>query len=130
MRDFLGRRVILPGRVDRGAARIRLADPGSGQDWIDTEQDLSEFTDGAEVSIHTRPEDIEMTAAPGGGAAPGPNQVRATILTTAYLGNRIEYVAGVGGRDTVLIGDRHHPLPAGAEVFLQLDPRAVTVWSR
>ena len=73
-----------------------------------------------------RPEDIRI-APP---AAPGANQLCASVESVTYLGDRIEYtVRTAGGRQLTVLGPKHDPYHPGTPVSLCVDTRQATVWS-
>jgi ABC-type Fe3+/spermidine/putrescine transport system ATPase subunit len=73
-----------------------------------------------------RPEDVNLAPS----AVAGANQLRATVETVAYLGERIEYVVRTaGGRSFVVFSSRRDRYEVGDSVGLQVDTQEATVWA-
>jgi len=121
--DFLGRTVILEGRLTRGAEgnQIDLLH-GSGRLRMRNHRP-GDFTEGGRVRIISRPEDIEIL--PMGELSP--NQVVARVEEVAYLGDHFEYSVSLGGRSFVLAAGKRQHYAVGSEIRLAFDPERLTL---
>ena len=121
--DFLGRTVILQGRVQRSkeGAWVDLLN-GSGRLSLKDDH-VGRFAEGEEVRILSRPEDVAIL--PAGEAAP--NRVAAKVEEAAYLGDHFEYSVSSGGRSFVLSAGKRERFEVGSEVRLAFDPERFTV---
>jgi iron(III) transport system ATP-binding protein len=121
--DFLGRTLMLEGKLGKGEE----------QGWVDLVQGagrillsgdhIGKFSEGEEVRVISRPEDVEIL--PAGEASR--NQVRAKVEEVAYLGDRFEYSINAGGRTFVLSAGKKVRFSSGSEVLLAFDPEHLTV---
>ncbi len=121
--DFLGRTVTLLGRVrrDEEGAWVDLPN-GSGRLFLKNDYS-GKFTEGGQVRILSRPEDIDIL--PTGELCP--NQVKAEVEEVAYLGDHLEYSVNAGGRSFVLSAGKKERFEAGSEIRLAFDPNRLTV---
>ena len=128
VRDFLGRRLVLPGRLSRssGSPVVKLDDPSLGQESLTVPGAADDLPEGSAVGIYCRPEDV--TILPDAGGPLGLNQVRTRVTSAAYLGDCMEYVVKVSASSSVLSGPRRTPHAMGDSVVLQIDPAQATVW--
>jgi ABC-type Fe3+/spermidine/putrescine transport system ATPase subunit len=115
--------VVLEGRARREAGRgwIDLVDGGTR--LILGEDHCGCFTDGNQVRVISRPEDIDIL--PMGET--GVNQAVAKIDEVAYLGDHIEYNVSAGGRSFVLSAGKKARYQVGSQVRLAFDPERLTV---
>jgi ABC-type Fe3+/spermidine/putrescine transport system ATPase subunit len=121
--EFLGRTVSLEGRVRREA----------GRGWIDILHETGRFaiavnhgdrfSEGDQVRILTRPEDIDIL--PMGKVEA--NHLVAKIEEVAYLGDHVEYSVSAGGRSFLLAAGKRERHPVGTEVRLLLNPDQITI---
>lgn len=121
--DFLGRTVILRGLLRRSKEEtwIDLAS-GSGRLALQGNH-LGHFTEGEEVRVLSRPEDIEIL--PGGEACP--NQLKAAVEMVAYLGDHLEYSVSTGGQSFVLAAGKKARYSVGDWIRLAFDPVRLTI---
>ncbi len=118
--DFLGRTVIVRGTVRKQ----------SGSGWIDVQGGRlvlqsaldGKFSDGEQVRILSRPEDIALLPA---GAA-GANEIAGKIERVAYMGDRLEYTVNAAGRSVILPAAKKERYAVGADIRLAFDPACVT----
>jgi ABC-type Fe3+/spermidine/putrescine transport system ATPase subunit len=115
--DFLGRTVVVKGRVQNEGGRKWVDVQGAGRVATD-----GAFAEGDEVRILSRPEDI--TLLPIGEV--GPNQVAGKVERVAYMGDHFEYTISAAGRTLVLPASKKDPYAPGAGVRLAFDPARVT----
>ena len=120
--DFLGRTIVLRGTVrkDRGRGRVDIY--GSGEIDIPTTFE-GELSDGAEVRVLTRPENV--TLGPQGPATP--NQITGRVENVIYMGDHLEYAVSAGGRSLALAASKKDRHQVGAEILLVFDPDNVTI---
>jgi ABC-type Fe3+/spermidine/putrescine transport system ATPase subunit len=123
VRDFLGRVVTVEGTLTRTPDGVRVF---FGETHADVATDAPGVADGDRVALCCRPEDLDIRPAPA--ARPGPNELRATVESAAYLGDSIEYVLRIGAGTAVVTGSRHDRYDAGDQLALTVDPRRATVW--
>ncbi|WP_329110673.1 ABC transporter ATP-binding protein [Micromonospora sp. NBC_01699] len=128
VRDFLGRLVMIEGILDRTGSgpRVLTRAEGLGQEHVTVDEAPPDLPDGARVGIFCRPEDLDIRARGDGPA--GPNEVRAVVVSAAYLGDCLEYVLDVGGSTAVVTGTRRSVHAIGDIVLLAVDPARATVW--
>ena len=123
--EFLGRTVVLEGRVKNNGEIpwIELLQGGGGLVMKDDLRD--KFSDGEQVRVISRPEDIDIL--PRGQLSK--NQIAAKVEEVAYLGDRFEYSVSVGKRTFVLSAGKRERLTVGAEIRIAFDPEHLTVLS-
>ena len=120
VRDFLGRVVTLE-IIARDARATVAGEPG-----VELDLPPESIPSAGRLVFACRPEDIRI-APP---AAPGANQLCASVESVTYLGDRIEYtVRTAGGRQLTVLGPKHDPYHPGTPVSLCVDTRQATVWS-
>ena len=86
------------------------------------------MSEGNEVFLGVRPEDIDVMAATG--SSPPPGTISGRVGTALFLGERIEYHIEVDRQKEIRIyGDRHTPLQDGTTVWLKLRPDGHSAWS-
>ena len=125
VRDFLGRCVVLDGRVcgDAGA-RIALAD-GQTELVCDGVENARTLTAGEPVVVAVRPEDVQIADE---GQAAGDNIVPGLVETLLFVGDRAECRVRVGAEQLVLYVPRRTQLQPGQTVALHFPRRALSVW--
>jgi ABC-type Fe3+/spermidine/putrescine transport system ATPase subunit len=121
--NFLGRTVIIKGTLRKDAGRSWVDMGGTGRVAVQTD---GTFSDGADVRLLSRPEDIALL--PMGEIEP--NQVAATIQHVAYMGDHLEYTIMAAGRVLILPSSKRTPHAVGADVRLAFDPNCVTALSQ
>ena len=120
--DFLGRTIVVKGTLHKDSVSRWIDIQGNGRVVMPTASD-DPFSDGAEVRLLSRPE--EVTLQPNG--ALGLNQVSGKVEAVVYMGDRLEYTISVGARSLVLDATKHDSYPVGAAVRLTFNPARVTV---
>lgn len=126
VRDFLGRMLALRGTLSRigGSCRVIIQD----SDRVITVADApTALTDGSPVGIYCRPEDVDILPM-GSDAGPDGNEIPASILSVAYLGDCLEYVVRVGGEEAVLTAPRSRSYRVGDGVILRVPADRAIVW--
>jgi iron(III) transport system ATP-binding protein len=120
--DFLGQVNHVRSRIARtaeGACVARVEGVDGAQVPLPADQSWKED---AEVVLAFRPTDVQVLPASGDGAW------RGTIVSTAYLGERVEYVVELGSCQVRASGPAAGSLSQGASVQLQISPAAIRVW--
>ncbi len=130
VRDFLGKTVLLRGRIAASGTdgQVAVAVNGAAQCTLfGSGYDVSGFTLGQDVNLAIRPEDIEIAAAEGVEPAAGtiPGQVEARL----FIGERTEYRVIVPDQGPLLVyGRRDQVLEEGAAVALRPRGQNIAVW--
>ena len=94
-------------------SRVELAVPLDGDEgWRDGDEAVLAFRS---ADVRVRPED-------GPGVWPG------VVLAAVYLGERIEYVIGLGPAEVRASGPVADPLGKGTPVRLDIPARAIRAW--
>ncbi|MGH7767910.1 MAG: ABC transporter ATP-binding protein [Candidatus Binatia bacterium] len=129
-RDFLGKVFALTGKIVEANAdgckvelrdlaappvRVRACPPPAGGAW----------TAGMEVMVAIRPEQIALSSSTTDGKR---NVLPVTLQASQFLGDRYEYTVGVGSESRVLTTPASNPLKPGQQIYLELDPEAITLW--
>ena len=120
--DFLGQVDHVDARVARtadGAYVARLDDVAGAPVPLAAEH---AWRDGEPVVLAFRTSDVRLAPDGGDGHWPG------TILSTMYLGERIEYVVQLGTAHVRASGTVTEPFPAGAKVHLEIPAGAIRAW--
>jgi iron(III) transport system ATP-binding protein len=120
--DFLGQVDHVEARVVRsadGAWFARLDDDHGARVPLATDQS---WRDGDRVVLAFRSSDVRVCPVDGNGHWQG------TILSTMYLGERVEYVVKLGAAHVRASGGVTDSFPAGATVQLQISPSAIRAW--
>ena len=121
--DFLGRTVVLEGRVRRAEQGISVElVGGDGRLGLGLDHCVG-FAEDETVRVVSRPEDIRILPL----ALPGLNQVKAKVKEVVYLGDRLEYSVSACGRSLVLLAAKQERYPVGAEIVLEFDPKRLTL---
>ena len=131
VRDFLGRTIILAGRVANAvnghvSAVVDAARSGTVTCRADDSADLGE---GEACYVAIRPEQVEVEAAGRAGATSRNNQLEGRIEALLFVGERYEASIRLAGGETVMVY-----LPAtsdwveGQEVVMTLPEEQVRVW--
>ncbi len=128
-RDFLGKVFALPGRIVEATGeecRVELRDHAGPPVCVRAHRvGESPWAAGEEVTIAIRPEQISVTKSAGAGSG---NVLAVTLQASQFLGDRYEYTVAVGGESRVLTAPAAQPLKPGQQIYLQLDPEAITLW--
>src|SRR5262249_35333467 len=85
----------------------------------------SAWAAGRDVMVAIRPEQISVTRSAGDGRG---NVLAVMLQASQFLGDRYEYTVKVGGESRVLTAPAAQPLKPGQQIYLQLDPEAITLW--
>jgi iron(III) transport system ATP-binding protein len=120
--DFLG-------QVDHVAARVVRTPDGTYVALLDDVQGErvplaadQAWQDGEPVILAFRSSDVRVCPVDGNGHWQG------TIVSTMYLGERVEYVVKLGTAQVRASGTVTDSFPAGATVQLQIPPAAIRAW--
>ncbi len=117
--DFLGRTVIVKGTMRKDAGQSWVDMQGAGRVAVRAD---GAFSEGAEVRLLSRPEDIALL--PMGELEP--NQVAGKVEHVAYMGDHLEYTVSAAGRTLILPASKKTPHAIGADVRIAFDPTCVT----
>ncbi|MEE8307796.1 MAG: ABC transporter ATP-binding protein [Gammaproteobacteria bacterium] len=120
--DFLGRTVIVRGKVRKDAGSGWVDVQGKGMIVMQAEVGGA-FSDGDDVRVLTRPEDISLH--PMGEV--GPNQIAGKIEGITYMGDHLEYTIRAADRTLTLAASKKESFPVGAEIRLAFDPDSITI---
>ena len=131
VRDFVGRTLLFKGRVETSnpSGQIAIALAGARDCVIfGRSYNPDGIKNGNSVFIAVRPEDVEIHPAPS--AATPSGLIGATVKTTLFVGERIEYQVEVDDQGVVMVyGERHKPIDEGKKVWLKLRPDGHSAWS-
>jgi ABC-type Fe3+/spermidine/putrescine transport system ATPase subunit len=119
--EFLGRTVSISGTMRKDAGRSWVDVHGNGQIAMRPEAD-AQLSDGEQVRVLSRPEDIALLPA----GELGPNQVSGQIERIAYMGHNLEYTISAAGRSLLLPATKKERYAVGADIRLAFDPACVT----
>ncbi|HZS64457.1 MAG TPA: ABC transporter ATP-binding protein [Xanthobacteraceae bacterium] len=129
VRDFLGRTLLFKGKIRSiGQLGASVAIDGAGECIVSARSHDPGVSEGSEVFVAVRPEDIDVMASTGGRPPPGtiPGRVGAAL----FLGERIEYRIELDGqREMSIYGDRRSQFSDGADVWLRLKRDGHSAWS-
>ena len=121
--QFIGRANLVPGKVTSvEGATARIAALGG---MIDVDAGSLRLTPGDAVRLVLRPESIAVDRDGG-----GPDQLRATVESHMFLGEKIEYVLRCSDASLQIVRYNAGPgeiLADGSAVFLHLSGNAVSV---
>jgi ABC-type Fe3+/spermidine/putrescine transport system ATPase subunit len=120
--DFLGRTIIVRGTMRKDAGSSWVEVENSGRIAVHTDAN-GQFSDGDQVRILSRPEDISLL--PKGDT--GPNQVAGKIERIVYMGDHLEYTISAAGRSLVLPATKKENYPVGSDIRLAFNPACVTM---
>ena len=117
------------GQVDQLGAHVSLAPGGTpracvaGADDIEVPLDESHpWRHGDEVVLMLRSAAVQVRAPDGAGGWPG------RVLSRIYLGERTEYVVGIGSARVRAFGPTTNLHDEGALVRLDFPPEAIRAW--
>ena len=131
VRDFVGKTVLLRGSAQSTNEEGYLSVAIAGADKcvvFGRATDPEAIETGGDVFIGVRPEDIELH--PGDGSATPPGHIEGKVLTSLFVGERIEYQIELEGQGTItLYGERHEPATEGGKVWLKLRPDGHSAWA-
>ena len=130
VRDFVGKTLLFKGKVQTGnpSGQVAIAVDGAPDCIIFGRTYTPEgMKSGASAFVAVRPEDVEISPATATQAPAG--MIGGTVMTALFTGERIEYQLEVDGQRVMLIyGERHDPLPEGANIWLRLRPDGHSAW--
>ena len=129
VRDFVGKTLLFRGTVQsisRSGAAVAV--DGAADCIVSAHSHDPRLSEGKEVLLGVRPEDIDVLAASS--SRPPPGMVSGRVGAALFLGERIEYHIEVDRQKEIRIyGDRHTPLQDGTTVWLKLRPDGHSAWS-
>ncbi|UKD57024.1 ABC transporter ATP-binding protein [Amycolatopsis sp. FU40] len=124
--DFVGSANLVPGVVD-GPPR-RVAEVKTTIGVMRCERFATPPAQVRDVHVCIRPEHVRIV--PGTPDAGQPNRFPARVISTEYLGDRLEAVAAVGDVEFRAHADAHLRIRPGDDVGVVLDPEwTVALWS-
>lgn len=131
VRDFIGKTVLLRGRVIGGnpSGQTAVAVPG-GPDCVIFGRSYNPegLETGQDVFIAVRPEDVSVRRAEGGAAPSG--ALAGVVSAALFTGERVEYQVEVEEQGTLQVfGERRDPAPEGGAVWLAPRPDGHSVWA-
>jgi ABC-type Fe3+/spermidine/putrescine transport system ATPase subunit len=128
VRDFLGKSVVLPGRISGAASGGEVPVTLDGQPHPLLVPESAGAADGVDQPVYLaiRPEDVVVTA-PDHPAA-GNNRLEGTIDTLLFVGDRYECQVQVGASQVTTYLPRHTRYHEGEAVALHFPPEALSVW--
>jgi iron(III) transport system ATP-binding protein len=74
---------------------------------------------GSPITVTIRPEDVRLSAERPAGAR---NVLHGTVIAQVFLGNLVDYHVDVGGAILHALAPRQQTFPAGAQVYLSIEP--------
>jgi iron(III) transport system ATP-binding protein len=120
--DFLGQVDHVSARVERtpdGAYVARIDGIDGGHVPLPADQ---EWKEGADAILAFRSADVQVRPGSADGSWPG------IVLSTVYLGDRVEYVVKLGASQVRVSGPVTEPLGKGTPVQLQVPMDAIRAW--
>jgi ABC-type Fe3+/spermidine/putrescine transport system ATPase subunit len=130
VRDFLGKTVLLSGRVSARGPDGQVAVAVTGAErcvLFGWGYEVRGFEPGQEVYLAIRPEDIELVAADG--AEPPTAAIKGTVEARLLVGERTEYRIIVPEQGALLVyGRSDQVLADGCKVWLRPHGQNVAVW--
>jgi len=120
--DFLGQVDHVGARVARQADGRFVARP-DGLDGVRVPLPADQpWEDGAAAILAFRSADVQVRPGAADGAWPG------VVVSTVYLGERVEYVVQLGAARVRATGPATDPLGKGTAVQLDIPPGAIRAW--
>lgn len=138
IRDFLGKSVVLHGRIARvgpeNQLEVVLAGKPQKTFLIHSNRNVASVSQpsaGQRVFLSIRPEDI-IIGQPGGqpGAGENRNEMEGTIAALQFQGDRYECHVQVGEDRVVLYYPRPSPYRVGQTIRFYLPATALSVWTQ
>jgi ABC-type Fe3+/spermidine/putrescine transport system ATPase subunit len=129
VRDFIGRSVMLKGRVNEARSPVDvMIDDGEGGARFEVR--LFEGSKipaaGREVQLSVRPEDIRIRPA-GGGVKQG--VLSGVVEAALFEGERTEFRVRIAGQAPIYVyGDRRDGFVEGEKVWLDVPADRITIW--
>jgi ABC-type Fe3+/spermidine/putrescine transport system ATPase subunit len=127
VRDFLGKTIVLPGRVegaDAAGASVALAN-APGRIACRFANGAPRYAAGTEVTLAIRPERVRLSV-----SQDGPNMLEGLVETVLYQGERSECVVRVGSELVTVYGAPEATALRNSKVWLNFAPEAITLWPR
>ena len=130
VRDFLGKTVLLTGTVKvsnpTGHVAVEI-DGAPGSAVFGRSSTAEELEVGQAVNVAMRPEDVRLIV--NDGRQEPSTGLPGVIDTQQFLGERIEYRVKLSDQPPLLAyGDWRQAFNEGANVWVRIEPDAVTVW--
>jgi ABC-type Fe3+/spermidine/putrescine transport system ATPase subunit len=128
VRDFLGKTIVLPGRVesrDDAGAMVTLVN-APGRIACRSLNGSTRYLPGHDVNIAIRPERVRMSASRDG----NPAALEGLVETVLYQGDRSECAVRVGGELITVYAEPEARNLKSHTVWLDFAPEAVTLWPR
>ena len=125
VRDFLGKTLLLKGKVHSSAGSELTAALDGGADCLVSCQSGGAFTAsaGAAVWVAVRPEDAQILSTAGAGDLPG------EIEASLFAGDRTEFQVDVPGQGAILVyGSRRDQYEPGQRVGLRIRTESASIW--
>jgi ABC-type Fe3+/spermidine/putrescine transport system ATPase subunit len=130
VRDFVGKTLLLRGKVESGdtSGRLSIVLAGAPNCVVSARTyNPGGIEQGRQVFMGVRPEDVEIMPARGDDIPPG--MLSGTLQTALFVGERIEYQVAVEGQGIVdIYGERHDPIEEGGNVWLKIRPEGHSAW--
>jgi iron(III) transport system ATP-binding protein len=129
VRDFVGKTLLFKGKVQSVTpSGASVAIDGASGCIVSAYSHGPHISQGNEVFLGVRPEDIDVL--PATESSPPPGMIAGRVGAALFLGERIEYHIDVDGQSEINIyGDRHTQFADGAAVWLRLRPGGHSAWS-
>jgi ABC-type Fe3+/spermidine/putrescine transport system ATPase subunit len=130
VRDFLGKTVLLHGRVTASGTDGQVAVGVDGAErcvLFGWGYEVRGFENGQAVHLAIRPEDIQLEAADEADLPTG--AIRGTVEARLFVGERTEYRVSVPRQGPLLVyGHRDQVMDAGRAVWLRPRGQNLAVW--
>ena len=130
VRDFVGKTLLFKGKVETSNPSGQMAigiDGAPACTVFGRTYDPESMTNGQEVFIGVRPEDVEIHPA-GSGETPA-GMLAGAVGASLFVGERIEYQISLDGQgDIIIYGDRHEPIEENEKIWLKLRPDGHSAW--
>lgn len=130
VRDFLGKTVVLRGKVTNGAAQgqgVHVGIEGIDQPLYSLRHSAPQLVADQEVHVAIRPEDITVNR--GSPGKPGQNVIPGVLQTALFVGDRHELHVRLGSGATLFCyASGREKLAEGQDLELKLPEESITVW--
>jgi iron(III) transport system ATP-binding protein len=120
--EFIGTSNFISGVVASRDGDRYTVDSTDGTLRLDSPAEIPVGTD---VVVSIRPEAVDISTSPAGGAAP--NEWTGTVLTRAFLGDAVDHVVGVGKYEIRVRCNPSVSIEPGTTVYLRMDPAKLTL---
>jgi ABC-type Fe3+/spermidine/putrescine transport system ATPase subunit len=127
VRDFLGKSVVLPGRVVgvAGDGRVEVAVGSQAHPLVLHEPSLGADAVSQPIFLAIRPEDVVLVER---GEPSGNNRLDGTIDTLLFVGDRYECQVLLGDVPITAYLPRHTRYREGEPIALHFPPEALSLW--